>query len=399
MEKEMSDCGTHELKMRLSLYLKSNVGPASYKKLLLAFVRAERIFSSSPTELKAICPYFRDNTVKDILRGPDLIEADRQLELCRKYGVRILEQGSEEYPSLPDSLYNPPPFIFVRGKWPLGSPCLGVVGTRSPTEYGNRVTRKMVGTLARKKFTIVSGLAKGIDTVAHHTTLDHGGHTVAVLGTGLDIVYPENNINLFKSIWDRGTLVTEYPFGTPPEAKNFPLRNRIISGLSLGILIVEAGTRSGALITCHHAGKQGKPIFAVPGSAFNRKADGPHKLIQDGAHLAFRPADIESRLVQSARGPGPQHSLQILSMNEPGEEFLNSETGSPKNKPAHQEILLHLSDAEKKIYSLLEKDTLSLDRLSELSGSAPHALLVILLSLEAKNLVKRNPGSIFCQNL
>jgi len=187
--------------------------------------------------------------------------------------------------------------LYVRGSLPAeDEPCLAIVGTRRPTIYGRQVAEEIVADLARSKITIVSGLARGIDSVAHRAALDAGGKTVAVFGSGLDIVYPGENAKLAQAIMEHGALVSEYPLGVKPRAENFPLRNRIMSGLSLGVLVVEAGERSGALITAHQAVEQNREVFAIPGSILSPASQGTNRLIQEGAKLVRNYTDILQEL-------------------------------------------------------------------------------------------------------
>ena len=210
------------------------------------------------------------------------------------FGIRILCVDDADYPSRLREIPNPPPFIFVRGTIPLLHKALGVVGTRGMTDYGRMATEKMVGDLVRNGFTIVSGLALGVDACAHSTTLKNGGPTVAVLGCGVDIIYPAEHLNLAERILQNGgAIVSEHPLGTPALRHHFPLRNRIISGLSRGVLIVEGGVKSGALITARYALEQGREVFAVPNDITKRDLSGTNHLIRRGeAKLVEKAQDI-----------------------------------------------------------------------------------------------------------
>jgi DNA processing protein len=225
------------------------------------------------------------------------ISVDDEMERLERHGVDALICEGPAYPSRLKEIYDYPPVLYVRGKLPADDePCLAIVGTRRPTVYGRQVTEEIVADLARSSITIISGLARGIDSVAHRTALDAGGKTVAVFGSGLDIVYPGENANLAKAIVEHGALVSEYPLGVKPKAENFPLRNRIMSGLSLGVLVVEAGERSGALITAQQAMEQNREVFAVPGSILSPASQGTNRLIQEGAKLVRNHTDILEEL-------------------------------------------------------------------------------------------------------
>jgi DNA processing protein len=225
------------------------------------------------------------------------ISLDVEMEKLEHYRVKPLICDDPLYPARLKQIYDYPPVLYVRGKLPAqDEPCLAIVGTRRPTVYGRQVTEEIVADLARSGLTIVSGLARGIDSVAHRTTLDAGGKTMAVLGSGPDIVYPGENIKLAQTIMEEGALVSEYPLGVKPRAENFPLRNRIMSGLSLGVLVVEAGEKSGALITAHQAAEQNREVFAIPGNILSPVSQGTNRLIQEGAKLVRNYADILQEL-------------------------------------------------------------------------------------------------------
>jgi DNA processing protein len=225
------------------------------------------------------------------------ISLEAELEKLERYKVKAIVCEDASYPSRLREIYDYPPVLYVRGNVLLrDEPYLAVVGTRRPTIYGRQVTEEIVADLARSKVTIVSGLARGIDSVAHRAALEAGGETIAVFASGLDIVYPAENAKLAQAIMEHGALVSEYPLGTRPKAENFPLRNRIMSGLSLGVLVVEAGERSGALITAHQAVEQNRDVFAIPGSILSPASIGTNRLIQEGAKLVCDCNDILEEL-------------------------------------------------------------------------------------------------------
>ncbi|MDH4299051.1 MAG: DNA-processing protein DprA [Dehalococcoidia bacterium] len=225
------------------------------------------------------------------------ISPDAEMEKLERHRVNVLVCDDPNYPSRLKEIYDHPPVLYVRGNLPAeDEACLAIVGTRRPTVYGRQVTEEIVADLARSKITIVSGLARGIDSVAHRAALDAGGKTLAVFGSGLDVVYPGENAKLAQTIIEHGALVSEYPLGVKPKAENFPLRNRIMSGLSLGVLVVEAGERSGALITAHQAVEQNREVFAIPGSILSPASQGTNRLIQEGAKLVRNYTDILQEL-------------------------------------------------------------------------------------------------------
>lgn len=232
-----------------------------------------------------------------IVKYREKINLDNELKLIDKYHIKAIPFESPDYPTQLKEIGDFPAMIFVRGELKTcDETSIAVVGTRRATAYGRQVTEELVNNLALNKVTIISGLAKGIDTIAHRAALDAGGRTIAVFASGLDIVYPSENLKLAREIMDHGALVSEYPLGTKPKAENFPRRNRILSGLSRGVLVVESGETSGALITVNFALEQNREVFAVPGSILSAMSKGPNKLIQEGAKLVRNHIDIIEEL-------------------------------------------------------------------------------------------------------
>ena len=225
------------------------------------------------------------------------IALEAEMEKLERFGAKAFTWHDPEYPSRLKEIYDCPPILYVRGSLlPEDEWCLAVVGTRRATAYGKQVTEEIVTDLARSKITVASGLARGIDSVAHRSALEAGGRTIAVFGCGLDIVYPSENANLARSIISQGALISEYPLGTRPRPDNFPRRNRIMSGISLGVLAVEAGETSGAMITAHMAAEQNREVFAIPGSILSPASRGTNHLIQEGAKLVRDYTDILEEL-------------------------------------------------------------------------------------------------------
>ncbi len=237
------------------------------------------------------------STINAITTWQPKISLDEEMEKLGRFGVKVFTWRDEGYPARLKEIYDYPPLIYVRGSLlPQDEWCLAVVGTRRATVYGRQVTEEIVADLARSKIAIVSGLARGIDSVAHRTALEAGGRTIAIFACGLDTVYPSENANLARSIIQQGALITEYPLGTKPRAENFPRRNRIMSGMSLGVLIVEADETSGAIITAHMALEQDRDVFAIPGSILSPVSRGTNHLIQEGAKLVRDYTDILEEL-------------------------------------------------------------------------------------------------------
>lgn len=271
------------------------IGPARVRALLDFFGDLETAWGASAAELKAAGLDRR--AVQNLLEYRRKLDLDAELERLHAAGIRVLTWEDTDYPSLLRHIHNPPVLLYVRGSLePADEWAVAVVGTRRASVYGREVTRRLAGDLAASGITIVSGLARGIDTQAHKAALEAGGRTIAVLGHGLDRVYPSENRKLAREIAQHGALVTEYALGVPPEGGNFPARNRIISGLSLGAVVVEAGENSGALITADFAVEQGREVFAVPGNIFHRGAAGTNRLIQQGAKAVTSVIDVLEEL-------------------------------------------------------------------------------------------------------
>ena len=240
--------------------------------------------------------------LKEVVRPKNLDEllkfADRELENCEKNGVSIITIFDDKYPDELKFLSSPPPFLYSKGDINLLKKYdkIAIVGTRNPSEYGRKITEIFVKEIIEFDIVIVSGLAKGIDSIAHRVCLKNNGKTIAVIGNGIDVVYPAENRNLYEKISKKGLIISEFPFGTKPEAPNFPKRNRIISGISKGVVVVEAGKKSGSIITAMHAVDQGKDVFAFPGSVFSYKSIGTHYLIKNGAYLIENARDLLEHL-------------------------------------------------------------------------------------------------------
>jgi DNA processing protein len=302
-----------------------------------------------------------------------LAEADAQIESCRKSGVSVLIQTDDGYPVYLKEIFAPPPVLYVRGDLSaLRGHALAIVGTRKPTPYGVACARALTAELC-KSAVIVSGLAVGVDTAAHERCLDLGGKTVAVLGCGIDRVYPPENKELARRICERGALVSEFPPGTIPEAYNFPRRNRVISGISCGVIVVEAGERSGALITANYALEQNRVVFAVPGPIDSPMSAGTFKLIKDGAVPVRSAADIFEHISAVSFAP-------MLTAPPQG---IRSET-----PPA-------LPESEISVWDVLSNEPQRVDTISEASGVDIPQLLAILLNLELKGFATQIGGQQF----
>lgn len=311
----------------------------------------------------------------DAIDPPALLDAaQEQLMRAESLGITVLTWDHDAYPPLLREIYAPPPVLFVKGKLDsfAGHAC-AVVGTRGASQYGRNAAAHIVKKLVEKKVAVVSGLALGIDTVAHTTCLDCGGVTIAVLGCGLDTVYPAANRELSERIAESGALVSEFDLGSLPEAYHFPRRNRIIAGLSAGVLVVEAPERSGSLITAGYALQQGRDVFAVPGSIFSNASAGTFNLLKSGAIPVRSGDDILDNMTH-------------LSM--PGV------TGAavPGREAAPSMPLELLSPDEQNVAGVLSAEPLRLDAIAEKTGRAVSQLFDILLSLELKGVIRQVAG-------
>ena len=284
-----------DLKYWVSFNLIPGIGRARFSLLRERFPDMEAAWRATPAELVA-CGLDARSVEAIVMRRPHL-SPEAEMEKLERSGVKAITWDDAAYPARLKEIYDAPPVLYVRGRLaPEDEWSIAVVGTRRPTIYGREVVEGIAGDLARSGVTIISGLARGIDSVAHRSALDAGGRTIAVFACGLDIVYPAENLRLAQAIMERGALVSDYPLGTRPKAEHFPRRNRIMSGMSLGTLVVEAGEESGALITARLALEQNREVFAVPGSILSPSSRGTNRLIQDGAKLVRGVKDILEEL-------------------------------------------------------------------------------------------------------
>ncbi|HOR00659.1 MAG TPA: DNA-processing protein DprA [Anaerolineae bacterium] len=288
--------GSSQLRYWVGFSIVPQIGPARLRGLLQHFGSVEAAWHADSRALQAAGLDRR--ALGNLLAARRALDLDRELERLQRAGVTALTWDDAAYPPRLREIGAPPLVLYVRGALlPDDEWAVAVVGTRHPSAYGLEMARQLAGDLARSRITVVSGLARGVDSEAHHAALAAGGRTIAVLGSGLDRIYPPENTDLARQVAGSGAVVSEYPFGTRPEAGNFPARNRIISGLTLGTLVVEAGETSGALITAHCALEQCRETFAVPGSALSRRSVGTNRLLQRGeAKLVTQVQDILEEL-------------------------------------------------------------------------------------------------------
>ena len=348
------------------------LGRSRIPDLINALGSARAVFEASAATLTAtgLCT---PRAVQNFISNRDARLPQRLDYFCRHNGVQILAYTGTDYPQSLQNLSDKPLVLYVKGELPQANYALAIVGSRRCTEYGVRAAACFAQAMTREGIPIISGGAKGIDTAAHEACLQAGGTTVAVLGCGLDIVYPSENAKLFARIAEHGALVTEYPPGVPPAAANFPARNRIIVGLSQAVLVAEAGKRSGAVITANIAADEGREVYCVPGNIFDGSSIGCHELIRTGAKLVDMPQDIldDKRSWQQAMNRRiTQPSIFDCAPQEP--------------KPAPVPVTTELGA---KLLALLQAGALSLEKLTEQSGAAFAAVSMELLDLQAAGLV------------
>ena len=289
---EMTD---KEIKYWVGFSLIPGIGRVKLSQLESHFGSLEKAWQATSSELKHAG--LDRGAINAVTYWQQKVSLDEEMEKLDHYGVKVLTFHDPDYPSRLKEIYDYPPLLYVRGSiLPQDEFCLAVVGTRRATVYGRQVAEEIGTDLAHSQITIVSGLAKGIDSIAHRAALEAGGRTIAVFGCGLDIVYPAENAALARDIIQHGALVSEHPLGTRPKAENFPRRNRIMSGLSLGVLVVEADETSGAMITARLALEQNREVFAIPGSILSPASRGTNRLIQEGAKLVHSYTDILEEL-------------------------------------------------------------------------------------------------------
>jgi DNA processing protein len=361
-----------ELEARIVLNMLPDLSSSTIKKLLDYFKTAKSALKANEQELvKSGLVQKSINKFKSGLKSVDL---EAELKLVKKLGVEIISLGDSNYPKLLSQIYDPPIILYVMGELEPEAFKIAVVGSRQASFYGLKMAENFSYKLASLGITIVSGLARGIDTASHKGALKAGGKTIAVLGSGLGNVYPPENKGLFEQIADCGAVVSEFPMLTKPFAYNFPRRNRIISGMSSAVLVVEAAKRSGALITANCALDQGRDVFAVPGKADSPTSWGTNQLIKDGAKLVDSCEEIISEL-----------EIEIHS---------HLKTQENNNSPMN----VCLSNEDKQILAQISDEPIEFDQLAEKLSLLTSQLLSCLTQLEMRGLVKQLPGKRFVKS-
>jgi len=364
-----------EARYWIALSFVNGLGDVLIKNLYTAFGSAERVFKSSESELLEV-GRISEKLARAVKSFDEWESVDAEIAKIKKSGLAFLPLGDPKYPDQLVQIYNPPPYLYMKGDLlPRDRVSVAIVGSRVPDRYGRVVTETLSGELASLGVTIVSGMARGIDSIAQEEALKRGGRTVAVLGSGVDVVYPPENVKLYKDIAGSGAVLSEFLLGTPPLAQNFPRRNRIISGISLGVVVVQASDKSGSLISASFALDQNKEVFAVPGNVDRKLSRGTNWLIKKGARLVETVDDILSEI-----------------------EVLRSLKGA-SSPDLFENILSSLSDKEKAVYSVLGGEPLHVDEIIKLTGLETSNVLSLLLSLELNGYVAQQPGKLFRRRL
>jgi DNA processing protein len=360
----------------VALNLIEHVGPVRVRQLLACFGEAPAILKASRQQLLRVHG-IGEETAQAIANWEKTIDLNGELKRITDFGCRILTQADEDYPELLRQIYDPPIVLYVSGQLtPKDKNAVAMVGSRQTTHYGLEAARKLAYQLAYVGVTVVSGAARGIDTASHQGALSAKGRTVAVLGTGINIIFPPENRELFERIAANGAVITQFPFNRQADKQSFPIRNRIVAGMTLGTVVVEANLTSGALITSHFATEYGRQVFAVPGRIDSPRSKGCHELIKQGAKLCEGAEDILSEF----------EYLFPASNRPPGA----NETGV---LPA-----LSLSENERMVYDALSNEEATIDEVIRHSGLPSSAVSVALLGLEMKRLVKQLRGKLFVRN-
>jgi DNA processing protein len=366
---------SHEAFVALNMI--EHVGPVRARTLLNHFGDAPKILAASKSELLRV-RNIGEEVAESISNWEKSVDLAGELKRISDFGCHVLISSDENYPALLREIYDPPLVLYVKGALTAKDKnAVAMVGSRQTTHYGIETARKLAYQLAYVGVTVVSGGARGIDTAAHQGALSAKGRTVAVLGTGINLIFPTENAELFQRISENGAVITQFPFNRPADKQTFPIRNRIVAGMTLGTVVVEANSTSGALITANMAVEAGRQIFAVPGRIDSPRSKGCHDLIKKGAKLCEGAEDILSEF-----------------------EYLFPASNRPPS-PGETGILpaLELSENEQKVFDALKSDDeLTIDEVIRKSGLPSSAVSVGLLSLEMKRVVKQLPGKLFVRN-
>ena len=390
-----------ETKSLIHLNLIPGIGNHTIRRLLAAFGSAEKSIAATSEELAQVdglTPDVRQQLVDGRSRAP----LAQELELIQQHQCHIVIINDDAYPALLKQINDPPVLLYIIGDFPLqDAPSIAIVGSRSPTEYGKTISQQLSHQLAERGVTVVSGFARGIDTCVHRGALEAGGRTIAVFGCGLSIIYPSANRALAAEIVESGALISEFPMTMPPRGNNFPRRNRVISGLTLGTLVVEASEQSGSLITARHAAEQGREVFAVPGQIFSNVSRGTHSLINQGATLINSVDDLLDALPQNYTtflgGESPQPTRQPSPAKRP-DTVARPQSVGKRSAPTPQpktKTELNLTPDEQTVLSAMDADSVHIDEITRVTQLPIGKVSSLLVMLELKGIVQQLPGKQF----
>jgi DNA processing protein len=356
----------------LRLTLVSGVGPLTRKALLDHFGSAEKALKATGQELREVQGV--GAKLSRAIKDADQIDVEQELAICREHGLDVIVEGDPRYPRMLAEIHDPPGVMLMHGDLlPQDAVSVAIVGSRHATSYGKQIAEKLANGLARAGLTIISGLARGIDAAAHRGALDAGGRTIGVLASGLLNIYPPEHVGLAKEVTQSGCLLSEAPPRAAPLSGSFPQRNRIITGMSLGTIVVEATERSGALISARHAMEQGREVFAVPGRVDSRTSHGCHRLIRDGARLVETVDDVLEELGPLVAGATVQVGGEDRELRHPAELMLNEQ--------------------ERQVLDAIGTDATSIDRIVVKSALPVHRVLATISVLEVRKLIRRLSGT------
>ncbi len=371
-------------KYSLALKFVEGVGNITFDRLILKFGSPGRVFQQSARDLMQVEGVHR-KTAEGIASFKSWDRVDRELELAYKYNVDIITIHDSSYPELLRSIYDRPSLLYIKGKLISDEACIAVVGSRRASTYGKFTTENFCRELVSNGLNVVSGMARGIDTAAHRGALSGRGRTIAVLGSGLDIIYPSENMELSERIAESGAVISEFPFGTQPLASNFPARNRIISGIAIGTIVMEATEKSGSLITARFALEQGREVFAVPGSIDHPGSRGTHRLIKEGAKLVENVQDILDEI--ATRIKLGQTAAEVGCTEAPKPDFMDK-----ISEPFPAGIPEKISEA---VLKALAQEPLHIDAIISTTELGSNTVLDCLFRLELHGYVQQMPGMIF----
>ena len=365
----------------LRLVLIPGISSQKLVRLLAKFRSPDRILAASESQL--IDALGEPKIAYRIVAYRDSVDVETELAQIERFGVSLISLEDDLYPTRLAATYGPPVLLYVRGTFlPRDADSVSIVGMRRASHYGRMTAERLAEELAAQGITVVSGMAAGIDSAAHRGALNVGGRTIAVLGCGVDVVYPQANRELAEKIVNSGCLISEFPMGTKPLKGNFPQRNRIISGMTLGTVVVEGTRASGSLITARRAMEQGRDVFAVPSRALSDGSQGPHALIRDGAKLTETARDI-------------LEEIEVHLAYQQTEEVNQTDKPDKTTRETEPASTVQPDTTEKKILAVLPRDPLSIDELAGRSNMSQAALLSALTMLEIKGLVRQLPGKLF----